>query len=82
MSCPFIKYTHIFGFPGKGVHKIRLLDVALTDYLLTLILAIVFSYFTKFPLVLSTIFWFIMGIILHMLFNVKTSAIKFLNLSC
>jgi len=82
MSCPFIKYRDIFGIAGKGVHKTRLLDVALIDYLLTLLLSIVFSYFTNFPLVLSTIFWFIIGIILHMLFGVKTSAIKYLNLSC
>ena len=82
MYCPFIKYHDIFGISGKGVHKTRLLDVALIDYLLTILLSIVFSYLTNFPLVLSTIFWFIMGIGLHILFGVKTSAIKYLKFSC
>lgn len=82
MGCPFKKYEHIFGIPGKGFHKIRLLDVALGDYVLTIILAIFFSFITHVPLVLSTILWFIIGIILHTLFGVNTSAVKYLNLSC
>tara|TARA_A100001015_G_scaffold212085_1_gene237815 strand:+ start:893 stop:1141 length:249 start_codon:yes stop_codon:yes gene_type:complete len=78
MYSPFIKYRDIFGIAGKGVHSIRLLDVAFVDYALTILLSIVFSYLTKFPLVLSTIFWLIFGIILHVLFGVKTSAIKYI----
>ncbi len=82
MYCPFIKYKYIFGIPKKGPHETRLLDVALFDYLLTILLSIIFSYFTRFPLVLSTIIWFIIGIVLHALFGLNTSAVKYLNLTC
>lgn len=82
MYCPFIKYKYIFGIPKKGAHETRLLDVALFDYVLTILLSIIFSYFTTFPLVLSTITWFIIGIVLHALFGLNTSAVKYLNLTC
>ena len=82
MNCPFKIYKNILGIPGKGVHKKRLLDVAFIDYILTILAALLFSYTTNFPLVLSTIMWFILGIILHILFGVETSTIKYLNLHC
>ena len=80
--CPLSVYKNIFGKEGTGLHRFRLLDVALVDYLLSILSAILFSAITKFPLVLSTILIFILGIILHMLFGVKTSAVKFLGLNC
>lgn len=81
-SCPFKKFKNIFGEAGKGVHQYRLLDVALVDYLLTLVLAVVVSKLTGLPLVLSTILMFILGIILHWLFGLQTSAVQFLGLKC
>jgi len=80
--CPFKNYSNIFGLPGKGFHKIRLLDVALGDYVGTIFLAIILSYLTNIPLVLSTIFMYIFSIFLHMLFGVPTSALKYLGLTC
>ena len=38
--CPFKSSSDIFGLPTKGFHKIRLLDVALGDYMGTIFLAI------------------------------------------
>ena len=75
----FCKYRDIFGIPGKGFHSIRLMDVALGDYIGTILLAILMSHVTKYPLVLTTIFMFILGLILHILFCVPTSASKFLG---
>jgi hypothetical protein len=80
--CLFKSYSDIFGLPNKGFHKIRLLDVALGDYVGTIFLAILLSYLTSIPLVLSTIFMYILGIILHVLFDVPTSAVKYLGLTC
>ena len=74
---PFKKHKDIFGKPNTGLHKYKLLDTALVDYILTILLAIVFSYYTKVPLVLSTILWFVIGIVSHMLFGVDTEAIKY-----
>ena len=75
----FCKYRDIFGIPGKGFHSVRLMDVALGDYIGTILLAILMSHVTKYPLVLTTIFMFILGLILHILFCVPTSASKFLG---
>ena len=80
--CPFSKFKDIFGIPNQGVHKYKFLDASIVDYILTLILAVVWSYFTNFPLVLSTIMWFIIAIILHILFGVPTSAVKYLGFNC
>jgi hypothetical protein len=82
MSCPFKKYSGIFGNSGEGIHSYRLLDVALVDYIGTIFLALILSRITKIPLVLSTIFMFVLGIVLHMLFGVKTSAVKYLGIGC
>ena len=82
MCCPFSKFKHIFGIPGKGVHKYNILGTAAVDYVLTLILAFVWTYFTGFPLVLSTIMWFVIGFIMHVLFGVETHAIKYFGIKC
>lgn len=75
----FCKYKDIFGIPGKGFHSVRLMDVALGDYVGTILLAILMSHVTKYPLVLTTIFMFILGLVLHILFCVPTSASKFIG---
>ena len=82
MYCPFKQFKDVFGIPGQGVHKHRFLNAALFDYIGTIFLAIILSKFTKIPFVLSTIFMFILGIILHVLFGVNTETVKFLGLSC
>lgn len=80
--CIFQKYKNVLGVPKEGVHKLRFLDTALNDYIGTILLAIIFTFYTKIPLVLSTIFSFIVGEILHYLFGVQTNALRYLNISC
>ena len=80
--CPFIKHKNILGIPNTGIHKYKILNCSIIDYILTLILAFSISYFSSIPLVLTTIISFILGIILHMLFGVKTDTIKYLGLIC
>ena len=80
--CIFKKYKNILGVPKVGVHKLRFLDTALNDYIGTILLAIMLTFFTKIPLVLSTIMLFIVGEILHYLFGVETNTLKYLNISC
>jgi hypothetical protein len=82
MYCPFSKYKNILGVPGKGAHKYQFLDTAIVDYIFTILGAIITTYFSHIPLVLTTIFWFIMGIILHILFGVETSTLKYLGIKC
>jgi hypothetical protein len=74
------KFKNIFGEPGKGVHSHRFMGVAIVDYALTILLAILVTKLTKLPLVISTILCFVMGIVLHALFCVPTQATIFLGL--
>jgi hypothetical protein len=81
-TCPFSKYSNIFGKENTGVHSIRFMNVAIIDYIMTIILAFFISYITRVPAELTTIFCFLAGIICHILFGVKTNTTKFLNLAC
>lgn len=80
--CPFKKFKNIFGVPKTGVHSYRILDCAVIDYLLTILLALFTTLITKVPLVLTTILMFIIGIISHVLFGVETNTTNFLNINC
>ena len=80
--CPFSKYSDIFGKAGTGVHKFKILDTAMVDYILTILLAFFLAWITGIPLVIMTIIAFIIGIILHALFGVNTKSVKFFGLSC
>ena len=80
--CLFKKYKDVFGVMGKGVHKYRLLDTALVDYLLTIVVAVVLGAISGVPLVLTTIFSFILAIVMHILFGVETNTLKFLGIKC
>ena len=81
MICPFSckKLKELSGKPGEGIHKMRLNDAALVDYIGTLILAIIISRFTQIPLVLTTILLFILGELIHMMCGIKTSTVKYFN---
>jgi len=82
MSCPFSKYKFMFGVPNKGIHKYKILNTAMFDYFSTILLAFILSKLTKIPLVISTIILFIVGILSHYLFGIKTDATMFLGLNC
>lgn len=77
------KYSKIFGLPGKGVHKYRFFNIAIVDVLASILvsaliyyLLVYFDYDVKFLYVL--LFIFLLGIILHRLFCVRTTIDKIL----
>jgi len=78
MTCLFPEYSDILGEPGKGVHSIRVFDIAIVDVILTFIGAYFISRFLKKNYWTVLILFFISGIILHRLFCVKTTIDKFL----
>jgi len=80
--CIFSKYKNIFGEAGKGVHSYRFLNTALVDYLLTILGAILLTYLTDIPLVITTIGLLVLGIILHYLFGVNTNSLKYVGITC
>lgn len=82
MFCPFYNNRNFFGEPNTGVHSYRFGGTAIVDYVSTLLLAGFMSYMYTIPLDIITIFLFILGIILHVLFGVNTATIKYLGISC
>jgi len=72
------KYKNVFGAPGTGVHKYKFKGTAIVDYFLTIAGAFVITYFTDIPLVITTIGLFLIGIVLHYLFGIKTQVLKFI----
>ena len=77
--CIFSKYRHIFGKERTGPHSIRFMDVALVDYILTIVFAFFLTYITKIPVELTTIFSFGIGIITHLFFGVQSNTTKFIQ---
>ena len=78
MSEGVCKYKSILGDPGKGIHAYRFLGVAIVDVIMTLIGAILISFFTRKSFLRTTIVLFSLGIILHRLFCVRTTVDKML----
>jgi len=72
------KYKNVLGKPGKGVHSIRVFGVAIMDVLMTIIAAYLITYFFKLNFVHTMIILFILGIILHRIFCVRTTIDKLL----
>ena len=71
-------YKDALGIPGKGIHSYRLFGLAIVDVLFTVLAAILISYFSKYNFVKILVFLFILGIILHRLFCVRTTVDKLL----
>ena len=80
--CPFKKYSEIFGRVGEGVHRFRILDTPVVDFVLTLLLAMLITWLTKIPLVITTIVCFLVSILIHILFGVNTGVVKWLGIKC
>ena len=72
------KYKDLFGIPGQGVHSFRIFNIAVYDVALTVLGAFLISYFMKFNFYYTLLVLFILGIILHKLFCVRTTIDKLL----
>jgi len=72
------KYKNILGVPGQGPHSYRIFNIAIVDVILTIILAYIISYLFKISFVKTSIILFILGILLHRLFCVRTTIDKLL----
>ena len=73
------QYKNILGTVGQGVHSYRIFNIAYVDVLFTIIGAyIIYLFFPKINYFLILILLFILGIILHKIFCVRTTIDKFL----
>jgi len=73
------QYKDILGKPGQGVHSYRIFNIAYVDVLFTIIGAyIIYLFFPKINYFVILISLFILGIILHKIFCVRTTIDKYL----
>lgn len=76
MSCPFAKYSNIFGEPKTGFHSYRIADIAVLDLLGTAALSGLISYSLNFSFFLVFLIFMILAIAFHRLFCVNTTINK------
>jgi hypothetical protein len=72
------KYKDALGKPDVGIHSYRIFNIAIADVIMTFIGAFIISYFYNISFVKTSIFLFILGIILHRIFCVETTIDKLL----
>jgi hypothetical protein len=68
----------IFGKPNQGLHSYRLFGLAIVDVIMTIMGAYVISYVFRVSFVITLCIVFILGILLHRYFNVRTTIDKML----
>ena len=71
------QYKDALGIPGQGAHK-HFLGVAIGDVIMTILGGYVFHRLTGYTLWKCIVGLFILGIILHRLFGVRTTLDKLL----
>ena len=72
-SFDLCKYRNALGVPGKGVHSLRLGGFAIADVIMTLVGAYVIARWARASFAWTAVGLFLLGIILHRLFCVRTT---------
>lgn len=62
-----------FGVPKEGIHRFRIMNLAVMDIIMSLIGALIISYFSGIRFIYSMLIVFLSGIILHKLLCVDTT---------
>ena len=76
MLCP---YKDIVGKVGEGAHSYRILNIAIVDVVLTIVAAfIIHSFLPKYSFIAILFVLFLLGIILHRIFCVRTTVDRLL----
>jgi hypothetical protein len=72
------KYKNMFGAPGEGAHSYRVFDLAIVDVVTTLIVAMLISNYYNYNFYKTSAYLFLIGIIAHRMFCVRTTIDKLL----
>lgn len=80
--CIFKKYKDLFGKPGTGVHKYKILNINIVDNLVTIVGCVCLYFVFNIPFDLIVIFVYLLGLLFHYLFGVQTESMKYLGLKC
>jgi len=73
--CP---YKYLAGIPSKGVHQYKILDIAIVDVIATIIISYLISIYFKKDFKKILLIIFLLGIICHRLFCIRTTIDKLL----
>jgi hypothetical protein len=76
MTC---KYKDIFGKPGKGVHSVRVFDVAVVDLGLTILAGYYLAKYFRWDVYWTILGLLVIGEISHAIFCVETTFLKVLK---
>jgi hypothetical protein len=76
MPIHLCKYKDSLGKPNTGLHSIRFMGVAIFDVLLTLVGAIAIAWLFGWPYIPTIIGFYILGIVAHRAFCVRTAVDK------
>jgi hypothetical protein len=74
----FCNYKDILGKSNEGVHSIRIFNLAIIDILFTIIAAYLISIYFSVSFYITLFLLFLLGIIFHYIFCVKTTVDKLL----
>jgi len=72
------KYANIFGEPNTGSHKYRIFNIAIVDVGATVIVGYIISKTFNYDLKKVLVILFLLGIIAHRMFCVRTTIDKLL----
>ena len=72
------QYKNILGKVGEGIHSLRFMGVAIVDVLLTILGSYMLSSIFHWNFWITLVIIFILGIILHRVFCVRTTIDKLL----
>jgi len=72
------KYKDLFGIPGQGIHAFKIYGISVWDTLITIACALVIAWTTGWGYWQTIIGVFLLGIVVHKLFCVRTAVDKML----
>lgn len=73
---PFCKYKNLFGKVGEGIHSYRVGGFAIMDVIQTILLGFFLAWLTKYSVYYTIPGAFLLGILVHRLFCVRTTVDK------
>jgi hypothetical protein len=78
MTNPLCKYKDLFGKAGstEGLRKYRIFGIAVLDVSVTVVCAVLFAWVFKLPYIQTIVAIFILGIVVHRAFCVRTAVDK------
>jgi len=72
------EFKDMFGTPKKGIHSVRIYDIAIIDVILTVVCAYIISYLSGYSFGIILIILFLLSVIMHRLFCVRTTVDRLL----